>query len=224
MLKSEVECWARLLRDGCQQGPMEDLRAKLMNVPDQERVWEQFVANTSANLVLPLKIHSTPLLGEVITRYIVVVSALWPRDARGLVASESGQDVLKLYFERMGSMGAGSVWCNSLLRTMFPLEHPVRPLWVKSLPPVTWLNLEKEIVAFLPPEGLDRLSWLPWSRHSNANHSLALRFLPEMAELMTSLGNTNWETPYVLDMANMVYGRVEPRHHGLPLLEEHDGF
>ena len=96
MLKSEVECWARLLRDGCQQGPMEDLRAKLMNVPDQERVWEQFVANTSANLVLPLKIHSTPLLGEVITRYIVVVSALWPRDARGLVASESGQDVLKL--------------------------------------------------------------------------------------------------------------------------------
>ena len=121
-------------------------------------------------------------------------------------------------------MGEGSVWCNSLLRTMFPLEHPVRPWWVKSLPLFTWLNLEKEIVAFLPPEGLDRLSWLPWSRHSNANHSLALRFLPEMAELMTSLGNTNWETPYVLDMANMVYGRVEPRHHGLPLLEEHDGF
>lgn len=53
---------------------MEDLRAKLMNVPDQERVWEQFVANTSANLVLPLKIHSTPLMGEVMTRYIVVVA------------------------------------------------------------------------------------------------------------------------------------------------------
>lgn len=58
MLKSEVERWACLLRDGCQQGAMEELRAKLMNVPDQERVWKQFVANTSANLVLPLKIHS----------------------------------------------------------------------------------------------------------------------------------------------------------------------
>lgn len=90
----------------------------------------------------------------------MVVSALWPRDARGLVAASPGQDVLKLYFERMGDMGAGSVWCNSLLRTMFPLEHPVRPLWVKSLPPVTWLNLEKEIVAFLR-RSLDRLSWLP---------------------------------------------------------------
>ena len=82
MLKSEVERWACLLRDGCQQGLMEELWAKLMNVPDQERVWEQFVANTSANLVLPLKIHSTPLLGEVITRYIVVVSALWRRKTR----------------------------------------------------------------------------------------------------------------------------------------------
>ena len=154
-------------------------------------------------------------------RHIAVVSALWPKEdnPQALVASEEGLDALKSYFDRMGSTGAGHVWWNTQLRAMFPLEHPVRPLWIRSLQPVTWLNMANEIGRFLPSEGLERVSWMPWSKHSNANHSLVLRFLPEMAELMVSLGNQNWDTAYVLDMACAVYGEVEPRWHGLPALD-----